>query len=457
MSDMPSTQHYVVPVKLPNSIDTYTRSDNKDFVKAFKDALGSIGKTFINHCYARSCNLLVDIPLENYMGILSNSLHAVPPDYQKYVKEGIEWDPHWGYNIFHMFLPSGQNSFVVNWFKNPYLKAYLHATMNPMSKGWFGIAVYSQDVDSVGMWRVVSQPNLDFAMLMIALLIVDLTADILCQNVWDQHNVTSARMQAVVQTLVTNGIIHMGEDDMESLAAAEWKEFAVFCELLKMVPGLESCLMESLEDDIITISDLKGVNGAHADDTKECQIWQGLQSSTDRSPSLSRQSGLEQHGDVNQANDWSDPDPWNGLLWSGLLVSAFKHIFTSPSSVDQEPKATRSGNVHLHGMQSVTKASIAYIATQARFALTLVQVFSRTDLITNSERFYTSILNLLDDTDEKDEVDQLLMWWNRQIFPLYADLEQVPSKNSALARIRQKREEIKERAAHTCIATSDLA
>ena len=49
-------------------------------------------------------------------------------------------------------------------------------------------------------------------------------------------------------------------------------------------------------------------------------------------------------------------DPWNGLLWSGLLISvslhnsvvilfnhhdqAFKHIFMSPSSVDQEPKAT---------------------------------------------------------------------------------------------------------------------
>ena len=110
---------------------------------------------------------------------------------------------------------------------------------------------------------------------------------------------------------------------------------------------------------------------------------------------------------------------------------------------------------------------------QARFALTSAQVFSHTDLITDSEHFYTSILDLLDDPDEKDEVDQLLMWWNRyvlimnvvpvlmtvfrQIFPLYADLEQAPSKNSALARIRQKREEIKERAVHTLIATSGLA
>ena len=73
-------------------------------------------------------------------------------------------------------------------------------------------------------------------------------------------------------------------------------------------------------------------------------------------------------------------DLWNGLLRSGLLVSvstsiqhcitltfmikAFKHIFTSPSSVDQEPKATQSGNAHIHGMHFVTKASIAYVATQ---------------------------------------------------------------------------------------------
>lgn len=33
--------------------------------------------------------------------------------------------------------------------------------------------------------------------------------------------------------------------------------------------------------------------------------------------------------------------------------------------------------------------------------------------MTDSERFYNSILDLLDDPEEKDEVDQLLMWWNR--------------------------------------------
>jgi len=43
---------------------------------------------------------------------------------------------------------------------------------------------------------------------------------------------------------------------------------------------------------------------------------------------------------------------------------AFKHIFTSLSSVDQEPKATHSSNARIHGMRAITKALIAYVATQ---------------------------------------------------------------------------------------------
>lgn len=39
-------------------------------------------------------------------------------------------------------------------------------------------------------------------------------------------------------------------------------------------------------------------------------------------------------------------------------------MFTSPSSVDRAPKATRSGNARLHGMTKVSAASLAYIATQ---------------------------------------------------------------------------------------------
>ena len=65
------------------------------------------------------------------------------------------------------------------------------------------------------------------------------------------------------------------------------------------------------------------------------------------------------------------------------------------------------------------------------------------DLTTDSECFYNSVLELLNDQEEKEEVEQLLLWWNRQIFPLYTEIERLPSKNSALARIRAKRAELR--------------
>ena len=46
---------------------------------------------------------------------------------------------------------------------------------------------------------------------------------------------------------------------------------------------------------------------------------------------------------------------------------AYKHIFTSPSSVEKETKATHLGNALLHGMLQVMSASITYIATQVCF------------------------------------------------------------------------------------------
>ncbi|KIM65447.1 hypothetical protein SCLCIDRAFT_112647, partial [Scleroderma citrinum Foug A] len=249
-----------------------------------------------------------------------------------------------------------------------------------------------------------------------------------------------------MHTLLTNSIESMAEElDLGSL---DRKELKIFRKLLRMVSGLEARLMTSSEDEVVQIADLKGINGAHADDTKGMKSavvdWitpkgQSLNLHIPRNAKARRgfnhehtgallcPAGLDwnnveylMNGQIQVVGDqWPiflysdyayDPeDPWNGLLRSGLL--AFKHVFTSPSSVEQELK--HSGNARLHGMRSVTKASITYVATQVHFALTSPQVFSRTDLITNSECFYNSITELLDETDEKDEVDQLLTWWNR--------------------------------------------
>ncbi|KAF8835202.1 hypothetical protein BDN67DRAFT_913464 [Paxillus ammoniavirescens] len=290
-----------------------------------------------------------------------------------------------------------------------------------------------------------------------------------------------------VQTLITNGLILMAEhadESPESLTSDDRKEYSVFRELLRMIPGLEARLMESSEEDAIHIADMiqKGANSVRADDTKGMKSavidWitpkgQTLNPHIPRNVK-SRRGFNHKHtgallcpaglnwsnsetraklvgGQIQVAGDqwpvllyanytYNQEDPWNGLLRSGLLVLAFKHIFTSPSSVDQEPRVTRSGNAHIHGMHLVTKASLAYVATQVD-----TFVFSHTDLVTDSERFYNSIIDLLNDPDEQDEVHQLLTWWNRQVFPLYAATERLPSKDSGLARIHQKRTEYWER------------
>ena len=86
--------------------------------------------------------------------------------------------------------------------------------------------------------------------------------------------------------------------------------------------------------------------------------------------------------------------------------------------------------------------------------------------MTDSERFYTSVLDLLEDHDEAREVGDLLAWWNglviqaqhniyslwyllffSQIFPNYSEPSRPLSKESALAKIKAKRAAIKQRAA----------
>jgi hypothetical protein len=267
----------------------------------------------------------------------------------------------------------------------------------------------------------------------------------------------------------------------------ECGEHRVFKLLVQMISGLENRLVEGSDQDVAHIAELiqKGVSGARSDDTKSLKgvilDWitpRGQQLNpplarnikTDRGFHHERTGALLCPADL----DWSDTetkeklrggeiivsgdqlplfvyqgyyydpeDPWNGLFRSSLLVSAYKHIFTSPSSVEKEPKATRSGNARIHGMTKVTPASIAYIATQVRFALSSSPVFSRTDTVIDSETFYISVLGLLEDVEEKEEIHQLLMWWDRQIFPSHLSVRQPARKNSALTRIKQKRLEIR--------------
>jgi len=289
-----------------------------------------------------------------------------------------------------------------------------------------------------------------------------------------------------VQTLVTNGLLRLGElagEPDESFTAEQRREHIVFGVLLQMVPGLEDRLMEGTDEDVVSIADMlqKGVSSARSDDTKSLKgpvlDWiippgQSLQPPIARNVKVDRGFHHERTGALlcPAGMDWSDgetkdklrngellipgdqwplflyagqafdqEDPWKGLFRSAILVSAYKHVFTSPSSVDNVNKATRSGNARIHGMTQVTPASIAYIATQVRFALSSSAVFSRTDTVTDSERFYSSVLDYFEDPDEQEEIRELLVWWNRRIFPGYSSAQRPPAASGARAIMKAKR------------------
>ncbi|KAM6503022.1 hypothetical protein JOM56_002999 [Amanita muscaria] len=269
-----------------------------------------------------------------------------------------------------------------------------------------------------------------------------------------------------VQALITNGILLLGEDGEvteESLTAEQRKEYNVFRQLLQMVPRLNERLMEGSEEECIARSDdTKSLKGIVLD-------WITPQDEA-LSPPISRNSKTTRgyHHPITGALlcpaglDWNDreicaklstgemavrgdqwpllvyakqkfdpEEPWDGLFRSELLVWAYKHIFTSPSSVEKEVKATRSGNACIHGMTRVTSASLAYVATQLCFALSSSSVFCRSDTSTDSERFYESVADLLN-------------WWNCQVFPSYVTRERGITKQSALAKLKEKRARLKQ-------------
>ncbi|KAJ3518195.1 hypothetical protein NMY22_g13809 [Coprinellus aureogranulatus] len=306
---------------------------------------------------------------------------------------------------------------------------------------------------------------------------------------------------ANVHALIVYGLA--AEEDTPPETQQERRELRVFQKLINLIPGFQERLMTcESEEQIMAIAGMiqKGAASARSDDTKSLKgavidwIQQPGKQEVPLSRSMKPKRGFEHERtgfllcppDI----DWNDPEyavhhnarmpcsdvpvtngsvkrqlrskelaitgshwpifvykderydpesPWKGLFRNEIL--AFKHIFTSPSSVDDEPKATRSGNARIHGMCYVTPAALAYVFTQVRFALSSASVFSRTDRETDSETFYNSVLELLEDPEEQDEVKPLILWWNQRIFPSFSTSRRLAPTNSALSRIKQKRRE----------------
>ncbi|KAG1832488.1 hypothetical protein EV424DRAFT_1563873 [Suillus variegatus] len=131
-----------------------------------------------------------------------------------------------------------------------------------------------------------------------------------------------------------------------------------------------------------------------------------------------------------------DPqNPTKDLFKGELLVKAFKRVFTSLSSTDEEQavdsmgrsalgrnsgeRRTRRDISTLVNMRSIQPRAIAYISVQLRFALSSSGSWRVVDDEFNNQEFYDNIVDYLElppTPEAAKEVDDLLLWWNRKVF-----------------------------------------
>ncbi|KAH6903265.1 hypothetical protein BKA70DRAFT_1110926 [Coprinopsis sp. MPI-PUGE-AT-0042] len=300
-----------------------------------------------------------------------------------------------------------------------------------------------------------------------------------------------------VRSLLYTGLQFEAEPDKRPEGFENRRDFRVYKKLLAQIKGLEDQLLSGKDEDTDDIARAieSGIHSARADDTKGLKgaIVEWLHepgrvlnppipsNSKDvrgfhhrRTATLLFPAPLENWSKVLNktliieptdwpaflyANEQEDPeDVWKGLFRGELLVRAYRYIFTSPSSAHSSVRATRAGNAKLHGIKSVTRASLAYVAMQVRFALSSSNTFTANDPEFDLATFYNSMLDLLEDHQEQKEVEDLLRWWNHQIFLSFVqETQRVARENSTLAKIRARHEALTNatnRAAELALAPS---
>ncbi|TFK25883.1 hypothetical protein FA15DRAFT_549324, partial [Coprinopsis marcescibilis] len=262
---------------------------------------------------------------------------------------------------------------------------------------------------------------------------------------------------ANINHLLTMGVAIDAVGDVPS-EEQERLEYRVYKAILKFLPPLDEALANYSPEQITRIAALlqKGSDSARSDDTKGlkkgvieflnddapldpyvhpgekssrgfahprlgqllCPISKDWNNETHRKELI---EGTQTPGPEDwplflfENQEFNREDVWAGFLKNEYLVQAYLWVFICPTAARKSKKsikATKQGNAQIHGMTSVTIASIVYIATQVRFALTNAEPFSRSDRVTDSQSFYQSLYRFLDNPDYHEEVDDLLKWWN---------------------------------------------
>ncbi|KAG2055067.1 hypothetical protein BDR06DRAFT_882950, partial [Suillus hirtellus] len=123
-----------------------------------------------------------------------------------------------------------------------------------------------------------------------------------------------------------------------------------------------------------------------------------------------------------------------GLMKSKLLIMAFKAIFTSPSSANENHRCAQRQSdqtkvktcvASIIGMQKVTPRAITYTACQIRFALSNITSWHTINGDFDYQIYWSNIVDFFENAPgpaAQGRVNELLEWWTRWVMTSSAGL-----------------------------------
>jgi len=120
------------------------------------------------------------------------------------------------------------------------------------------------------------------------------------------------------------------------------------------------------------------------------------------------------------------------VLRGHIMIRVAKHLFQGPSVALEQPGAHRGkqGNASLCGLTSMTPHTIAYVAIQARFAMSSTGTWANIDGPFIYSDFYWRIVGLFED---EEEAAALIKFYNYHVFGTPSDLSSLDGSHIAAA------------------------